>query len=152
MKVLPVISLALVLAACGSDDGAGTRDVGVGCEVVGDPDAADSTVRLTLREWVIEVDGEASAGSVAFEATNDGTTEHEVVVVRAGSPDALPTDDDGALDEDALPDGALVGEISPFPAGQTCASAFAFDAGSYVLLCNLPGHFSAGMAASIDVA
>jgi uncharacterized cupredoxin-like copper-binding protein len=146
-----MIALVLVLAACGSDDGAGTRDASTACEPVGDPDAAGSTVTVTLREYVIETDGDASAGSVALEATNDGTIEHEVVVVRAGSPDALPTGDDGGLDEDALPDGALIGEIEPFAAGEACAGAFHLEAGSYVLLCNVPGHFAAGMATAIDV-
>lgn len=159
-----VFVLVLVLAACGSDDGAGTRgasasgsgsgsgsSTGGECETVGDPAAADSTVTVTLREYVIETEGDASAGSVAFEATNDGTIEHEVVVVRGGSPDALPTDDDGGLDEGALPDGAIVGEIEPFATGEECAGAFELEAGSYVLLCNVPGHFAAGMATAIDV-
>jgi hypothetical protein len=58
-------------------------------------------------------------------------------VLQGVEPDALPLDDDGALDEAGLPDGALIGEIEPFPAGESCDGVFDLPAAEYVLVCNI---------------
>jgi hypothetical protein len=91
-----------------------------------------------LDEWVIETgDPNAPAGAVGFAAENIGEEPHELVVLAGVEPDALPLDDDGALDEDALPSGALIGEIEPFPAGEPCDGVFDLDPGEYTLICNI---------------
>lgn len=152
--------LPWLAAACGNDDGSGTTDSASGsgsgteeaaCVTIGDPDAADSTVQVTMKEFEITTSGDATAGSVAFDADNQGTLPHELVVVKADSIEELPTADDGSMAEDELADGQFIGEIEQFPAGESCAGAFDLEAGSYVLVCNLPGHFESGMATVIDV-
>ncbi len=136
------ITLALALAACGAaDDGASVRSIdgaggeisggsasgsmsgsasasavaGATCDPVGDPADADATVAVELAEWTIEPTGDVPAGTVALEAVNRGAEPHELVVIRGLAPAELPTDADGSLVEDELPDGALVGEVEPFP-------------------------------------
>lgn len=168
LRFVPAVLLALLvaggLAAC-TDDGAGTRSgsasgSGSGtasetadatCETVGDPGSADAEVAVRLDEYVVEpaVDT-ADAGTVAFAAENDGDEIHEVVVVESDSIEALP-EVDGAVDEEQLPDGALIGEIEGFPAGESCAGAFDLVAGDYVLFCNIEDHFGQGMASTFTV-
>jgi hypothetical protein len=158
------LAVALVLAGCGSDDGAGVRNVdgtqasgsGTGsgsgtasesgtasgtaaaCKPVGDASASDATIAVELKEWaVLPARAAAPAGTITFEARNTGEDAHELVVARADDPAALPQAADGIVDEEKLPEGAFVGEIEAFPAKQTCPGTFELAAGSYALFCNL---------------
>ena len=92
---------------------------------------------MTLNEWTIEVGAPSTAGQVGFTAQNAGKEPHELVVLTGVEADALPLDDDGALDEAELPDGALIGEIEPFPSGESCDGVFDLPAAEYVLVCNI---------------
>ena len=58
-------------------------------------------------------------------------------VLRAADPASLPLAADGTVDEDKLPEGAFVGEIEAFPAGQSCTGTFELPAGSTALFCDL---------------
>jgi hypothetical protein len=150
-----VLSLALV-AGCGSDDGAGVRNgaaasgsgsasgsgtasgQAAACKPVGDAARSDATVGVELKEWTVQpARADVPAGTVTFDANNTGKEAHELVVVRADDPAALPLGADGTVDEEKLPKGAFVGEIEAFPAGQHCTGTFALPAGRYVLFCNL---------------
>jgi hypothetical protein len=172
VAVVPVLALGFV--ACGDDDGTAVRDGGsasggsasgsasaaeLECETVGDPSTAEATVEVDLKEYEVNASpASVASGVVAFEATISGDHPHELVVVK-GAPDAMPLDADGALDEAELADGALVGEIEPFPAGETCAGAFELEAGDYTLLCNIvedhegevEAHVAEGMIAPFTV-
>ena len=168
LVAVPVLAIGFV--ACGNDDGTAVRDGGsasgsssasaaaLACETVGDPSTADTTVAVDLTEFELTPSpASAPAGVVAFEATISGAHAHELVVV-AGAPDSMPLDADGALDESKLADGALIGEIEPFPAGETCAGAFELEAGDYTLLCNIiedhdpkEVHVAEGMIAPFTV-
>jgi hypothetical protein len=159
------VGLALLLAGCGSDDGAGVRNVdgtqspsgsgtgaasGTGsgsgtasgqaaaCKPVGDAATSDATIAVELKEWaVLPARADVPAGTVTFEARNTGEDAHELVVVRAADPASLPLAADGTVDEEKLPEGAFVGEIEAFPAKQTCPGTFELAAGSYALFCNI---------------
>ena len=147
-----------VLAACGGgDDGAGVRTIGTdssgsatasgssaagsgvpGCEPVGKLADATTRVNVTLDEWtIVSQPGTAPAGQVGFVIENNGDEPHEFVVIKGVAPTELPTDEHGALVEDDLPDGALIGEVEPFPAGETCDGVFALDPGEYTFVCNI---------------
>jgi hypothetical protein len=192
------LTVALLLAGCGSDDGAGVRTVGdggqtatgpgsasgpgsatasgpgsatasgtasgsqaVACKPVGDASKADSTIAVNLSEWsVLLARADAPAGTIAFEAHNLGAEPHELVVVRADDPAALPKAADGTVDEQQLPAGALIGEIEAFPAKQTCAGTFPLTPGRYALFCNLletaadgtrQNHYTYGMRTGFQV-
>jgi hypothetical protein len=181
------LAVALVLAGCGSDDGAGVRTVegggsgsgsgsgtgsgsasgtgsgsqAVACKPVGDAGKADSRIAVDLAEWsVLPARPAASAGTITLEARNRGSEPHELVVVRADDPAALPTAADGTVDEQQLPAGALIGEVEAFPAKQTCAGTFELPAGRYALFCNLleteadgtrQNHYANGMRTGFEV-
>jgi uncharacterized cupredoxin-like copper-binding protein len=139
----------LVLSACGGAGGVG----------------GEGTVSVTLQEWaVIPAQSSVGAGSVTFDVKNDGPEHpHEFVVIRTDlAPDALPTTDEGAVDEDG--EGIdIIGEIEEFPAGETRSATFDLDPGSYVLVCNVAGeeggehggggeiHYKMGMFAAFAV-
>jgi hypothetical protein len=177
---VPALLLALVVAGCGQDDGAGVRDVsgsasapgsgsasgaGTGsavaaCRPVGDPGAASAKVRVELGEWFVRpAQPSVQAGTVTLEAVNTGADAHELVVVKAADPAELPLGADGTVDESKLPRGALVGEVEAFPAGQTCNGTFALTPGPYAFFCNLleqeagkpENHFALGMRTSFQV-
>ena len=171
-RVLLAVLLPLVLIAAGcADDGAGVRSGNAGsgsgsgsgvaagaasCEPVGDPSTADTTVTVALNEWDITPDrSSVKAGAIAFDAENEGAMPHELLIVRADSVDALPTNDSGGFDESGFPEDDIIGEIHPFPAGEDCTGVFDLEPGSYVLLCNITegelNHFAKGMATTFTV-
>jgi hypothetical protein len=178
----------VVLAGCGTDDGAGVRTVegggsgsgsgsgsgtgrsasgtgsgsqAVACKPVGDAGKADARIAVDLAEWsVLPARADAPAGTITFEARNQGNEPHELVVVRADDPATLPTTADGTVDEQRLPKGAVIGEVEAFPAGQRCTGTFELAAGSYALFCNLletaadgseQNHYANGMRTAFEV-
>ena len=173
------IVLALLLAGCGSDDGAGVRNGGgqsasasdsgsgtasgqaAACKPVGDAGSSEATIAVELKEWsVLPARADVPAGTVTFDANNTGAEAHELVVVRADDPAKLPLAADGTVDEDKLPEGAFVGEIEPFPAKQHCTGTFQLAAGRYALFCNIleteadgtkENHYANGMRTRFEV-
>jgi uncharacterized cupredoxin-like copper-binding protein len=80
-----------------------------------------------------------SAGKVTFVATNVGKTIHELVVLRTDkSAGAL-------LHGKRASEAGHVGEIGDFGAGHTRRLTLNLKPGHYSLICNLPGHYMAGM-------
>jgi len=133
------------------------------CEVEGGVTTkGKQEVTVVLNEWqVAPQPAQVTPGIVSFVAENTGAEAHELVIVKGDDPRALPKDDKtGAMDEEQLPDGALVGEIEGFPAGQLCAGNFTLQEGKYVLLCNIveteedgtsEAHYSEGMFTGFTV-
>ncbi|HMQ26312.1 MAG TPA: hypothetical protein PKA98_10025 [Acidimicrobiales bacterium] len=117
----------------GSGSGSGTE---AECTPVGEDLEADTEVDVTLDEFSIVADpDEAPAGVVRFVTKNDGEEPHELVVVRAEEADLEIVG--GQMDEEALPNGAFIGEIEPFAGGTSCNGAFELAAGDYTLFCNI---------------
>lgn len=179
-----VIAISLLAAACSDDEdgpaedatatteasstetptadrGAATDEEEPKCEAVGDASAAESRVEVVLSEFIVTpTPTEVAAGTITLALDNQGGDAHELVVVKGEDPAGLPTGDDGGVDEDGLADGAFIGEVEPFPAGETCEGTFALDAGTYVLFCNIveeeddgtiESHFAEGMATTFSV-
>lgn len=130
------------------------------CDPFGNLEDADTTVNVELSEFAVKVDQTSvPAGKVHFAISNLGAEPHELVVVRASVAADLPVDEHGVLDEEALPEGAFVGEVGAFPAAQTCDGTFDLAAGDYLLLCNLVEseegtpeyHLPAGMVTPFTV-
>lgn len=127
----------------------------VGCS---SDDAASDVV---LSEWLVEPDPTSTdAGEVKFTGDNQGGEVHELVVVRADSAADLPTDEDGVVVEDELPEGALIGEIEDIAPDSSDDVTLDLDAGSYVLFCNISevepdgeveSHFAEGMHSEFTV-
>ena len=121
-----------------SEPASGSAAADLECAVFGDKAAADRTVGVVLTEFTITPETDSvEAGLIHFELENEGEEPHEFVVIKGVAPADLPLDEDGALVEDDLPAGALIGEVEPFPAGETCDGTFVIDAGDYSLVCNI---------------
>jgi hypothetical protein len=127
---------------------------------VGCSDDGGASVDVTLSEFIVEPDPTTEdAGEIEFVGDNQGGETHELVVVRAESADELPTDDDGAVDEAQLEEGALIGEIEDIEAGSSKSVSLDLESGSYVLFCNvteeedgeIQSHFAEGMHADFQV-
>lgn len=98
------------------------------------------------------------AGQVSVRVVNNGTMPHEVVVMplSAGqNPGQRPigpkgeVGETGSLGEAAQTCGAGEGDgIAPGSMGWTTLT---LNPGRYELLCNIPGHYSSGMYAELDV-
>lgn len=94
-----------------------------------------------------------SAGKVILDVTNySRSIEHEMLVVAVDSPGAaLPYDYNAwRVIEDRI---KVVGEAEPelLQPGATTTLELTLAPGSYLLICNLPGHFAAGMATTLTV-
>jgi uncharacterized cupredoxin-like copper-binding protein len=125
-----LLGLTVGLVACDSDD----ADGGGGVDV-------------TLEDFTISLDeASAPAGEVTFNVENKGPSTHEFVVIQTDlAPDALPTDDTGDVSEDDL---APLDEIEDIEDGATPDLTVELEAGDYVLICNIPGHYRQGMYAA----
>jgi uncharacterized cupredoxin-like copper-binding protein len=150
------VSTLTLLAAC-SDD---TSSPAAGTTT--SPAAAGGTVEVTLQEFsVAAVPSSVGAGSVTFDVTNTGPEDvHEFVIIKTDLDyTALPTDEDGAVDEEG--EGIeVVDEIEDIPVGDTQSVTADLDAGSYALICNilqtepdgsLEAHYSEGMRTGFTV-
>lgn len=94
----------------------------------------------------------ARAGKVTFAVRNRSTDEvHELLIVRSDlGADGFPTEADNParIDEGKLSDVKEVGDLAP---GGTARMTLALKPGRYVLFCNQPGHFMAGMHTTLTV-
>lgn len=141
VSLAAITALALVAAACSSDDEGG------------DTGAGGSTVAVTLQEFaVIPASASAAAGEVTFEVTNEGPDDvHEFVVFQTDlAPDALPTGADGSVDE-AGEGLTLIDEIEDIAVGDAPTLTVNLEAGNYALICNIydasedEAHYQEGM-------
>ncbi len=92
-----------------------------------------------------------SGGDITFVMTNNSSwLIHEMVVAPVADVNApLPyVDDDMEVDEDAA---GAIGEVPETDPGQSGSVTLHLDPGTYILFCNIPGHYAMGMWATITV-
>ena len=124
--------------ACGG--GSGTAATGV---------TGDGTIVTTEKDFGIALEETSTpAGSTTFDITNDGPSTHEFVVFTTDlAQDALPVDGstvtEGNLD--------LVDEVEDIAPGVGTSLTVDLEPGSYVVICNIEGHYTAGMHAALTV-
>lgn len=97
-------------------------------------------------------------GTVSFLVTNDGSIDHEMVILPLANSQAAGTrpvagdariDEAGSLGEASKTGGAGAGEgIVPGASGWV---SMTLAPGRYELVCNLPGHYTAGMYTQLTV-
>jgi uncharacterized cupredoxin-like copper-binding protein len=116
-------------------------------------------VDVTLQEFaVIPSEATVGAGEVTFDVTNEGPDDvHEFVVIRTDlSPEALPTVEDGSVDE-AGEGLEVIDEIEDIPVGDSSSLTVDLEAGNYVLICNIydatedEAHYQEGMRVAFTV-
>ena len=147
--VVPAVALFLVGAACSSDDNGGGGGE-TPAETAEQP--AAGSVAASEADFTITLDPTStSAGEVSFAITNDGPSVHEFVVFKTDlAEDALPTADDGTVDESGK-GVEHIDEVEDIAPGADATLDVDLDAGSYVVICNLPGHYQQGMHAPLTV-
>jgi uncharacterized cupredoxin-like copper-binding protein len=106
-------------------------------------------VSATEKDFSIDLgSSSAPAGSVTFNITNDGPSAHEFVIVQTDdAPDALPVKD-SEVEEDKL---TVVDEQEDIAPSTTATLTTDLEAGSYVIICNVTGHYEAGMHTAFTV-
>ena len=132
-----LIALALT-AACGGSPG--TAATGV---------PGDGTILTTEKDFGIALEETSTpTGAITFDITNDGPSTHEFVVFTADlAEDALPVD--GSTVDEANLD--LVDEAEDIAPGVGTSLTVDLEPGSYVVICNVEGHYAAGMHAALTV-
>jgi hypothetical protein len=128
--VLALTALSVAFVACGDDDDDATNTPV--------PAGEATTVDVELKDYEFIVDPESGPpGDFDFQINNSGPSVHEFVVARTEL-DAtdLPTDDDGAVSEDA---GGLevVDEAEDVEVDAEAAFTANLSAGHYVFFCNI---------------
>lgn len=153
----------LFAAACGGDDektGSATDTSRTTIGPSGSPAAAQQ-INVTLQEYsIIPEKKSAKAGKVTFNIENKGPKEpHELLMFKTDLPlDKLPTQSDGALNEDAQ-ELDEVDETEPINPGQKTSLSVDVEPGRYILVCNVGEetggekvrHFQQGMVTEFTV-
>ena len=139
MRLVSTLAAALLIAtACGGSPGTAASGV-----------AGDGTIVTTEKDFGIALE-EAStpAGSTTFDITNDGPSTHEFVVFKTDlAEDALPVDGSTVAEADL----DLVDEAEDIAPGVSTSLTVDLEPGSYVVICNVEGHYTAGMHAALTV-
>jgi uncharacterized cupredoxin-like copper-binding protein len=117
---------------------------------VAEPATTPPVVQATVKDFSITVpDHTITPGLVDFAVTDVGPTAHEFVIFAS---DAAPGDlplKDGRVDEDALT--RVLDSGDNIDVGTTKTFHGALPPGNYVIVCNLPTHYLAGMHTSFTV-
>jgi uncharacterized cupredoxin-like copper-binding protein len=129
------------LAACSEEDeGSGGDVTPIGAAMGGDSG-----------EFTITLDPAATgAGPIVFNVSNDGEVEHEFEVFKTdAAPEDIPVAD-GHADMEAA--GAEeIEEVEDIAPGATAELETDLEAGTYLIVCNLPAHFEQGMYTTFTV-
>jgi plastocyanin len=127
------VAAMVTLAACG-----GTT--------AGSTPAGETKIEVTTTDFAFSpTNWTVPAGqSVSLTLVNNGTQEHEWVIVKKGQEVTIPFDDD---DEEKV-----FWEIEAEP-GETATGTFTApaEAGEYTIVCGVEGHLEAGMRGSLTV-
>ena len=116
------------------------------------PAAERAYVPAGLSEWHVAVQSTIRAGTVNLETANFGTIQHELLVFKSDlAPSAYPVDKTGHIIEDG-PGISLVSDGDNIDPGKTQTRTVDLtQPGTYLFVCNIPGHFKAGMFSVVTV-
>lgn len=153
LGVLALLALGAVASGCGGSDDTASSDpeaseTAATTDATAPAGAATLTVKMNEYNFIPQ-DAKAKAGETTIEAENVGKMPHELVLAKSDlDPAKLPTSSNGEVDEESLD---TVGEAADVAAGDTGSFTVDLQPGSYVMFCNLPGHYAAGMYGSLTV-
>ena len=146
-----VAVLSTVTMGCAADANDAAGSTSADTSSVGSGANEGNFISGKVEEWKVSVaPNTATAGEVKFTIENKGTIGHEFLVVKTDILDGKITLDGDHFSEPS-PGLEVIDEIGEFPAGTTELLVLSLDAGNYQLVCNLPGHYAAGMHASFVV-
>jgi uncharacterized cupredoxin-like copper-binding protein len=111
----------------------------------------DPTTNASVSKMQIALDRDTvPAGKVTFRAVNESKDQiHELIVVRNDARTALPYDDNkNEVIEKHI---HHLGEIADLKPGAKGTMTLNLRPGPYMVICNQPGHYKAGMMAALTV-
>lgn len=162
LKALTICAILSSLAACSNKKSAESSSpnnspIQTTPSAISSPKAQETTkgtkINVTAKEMVLQLSSAtAPAGWVEFVVKNEGQKPHEFVVLKNEyTAKKLPLKG-GNLAED-VKGLKNVGEIneSKLTSGATQTLQLNLTPGRYLLVCNLPGHFQAGMKTEFTV-
>ncbi len=131
-----LVAAAVLVSACGG--GASSSDTG---EV--------PAVYLDLSDFKIVSDhATVTAGRTVIGIRNHASMLHEVIVIKTDlAPDKLPID--GATAKAS--ENGKAGELLNIPAGASRKLVVDLAPGTYVIICNIAGHYQLGMRVGLEV-
>ena len=154
LAVVAILAIAgFVAAGCGGDDNTTTTEPATETGAAGSG-AEGATLKIKMGEFYFDPkNATAKAGPTTIEAPNEGKAEHEMVLFKSNmNPAKLPTEANGEVSEEKMDEVAEeAGEIADVEAGDTKSEDFELTPGKYVMFCNLPGHYAAGMYGTLTV-
>ena len=147
---LVLLASAAFMAGCGSDDTASTTPATA--TVAGSTPTSASAVAggdltVVATEYAFKLSSETvKAGKTKLVLENAGKIEHEVVVLKTDAAADALEESGGEVLEDTS-----VGEVSETAAGAEKSETLDLEAGHYVLVCNISGHYGLGMRSELTV-
>jgi len=137
----------LGLVSCGTDPTDGAAGGGpVAAPVV------SNKITGSVEEWKVNVSAQsAEAGEVIFAMANYGSIQHEFLVTKTSyEPGKIPIGSNNRFDEEdkGL---SVVDEIPEWAVNDSKVLKIDLEEGAYELLCNLEGHYAAGMHTTLTV-
>lgn len=149
--LLTLVSLAfLVLSACSTSSSAAASQA-TSSGSTPESTSGPVVVQVTEKDYSIVLSkGTIRPGQVEFDLSNQGPSEHEFVIFKTDlAQDQLPTKN--ALVDETASSLTKVYEQNQYPADTSKTATVNLDAGNYVIICNLPGHYQQGMHAALTV-
>jgi uncharacterized cupredoxin-like copper-binding protein len=147
-------ALAVFVIGCGNSNdnesaetAATTATAPAATATTAQPATASAKLTVRMSEFAFTPkDAVAKAGEVTVTAPNDGNVVHELVILKTSAdPAKLP------MDGDEVDESKNVGEVADVAPGTTKSAKIKLAAGTYAMVCNLPGHYKAGMYGSLTV-
>lgn len=145
---LAVCSVILIASGCGGNDN--NNDSTQPATTSSTQESAAGNVTIQMGEYFFKPKAvSVSAGKVTIQAPNKGKVDHELVLLKTKTdPAKLKTEKDGEVDEEAY---TGPGEIPDVESGKTGKTTLSLKPGTYAMICNVPGHYKAGMYGSVTV-
>jgi uncharacterized cupredoxin-like copper-binding protein len=141
-----------LLAACGSDSDSDSEDsASTATQPAADTSnatAADNgKITVGATEYAFDPKAlTAKPGKLEITLDNKGKAPHELVVLKTdAAPGSLKVTDGRVSEDDAI------GEVEEIDGGGTKSASVDLEAGKYVFVCNVPGHYADGMSGSLTV-
>lgn len=136
-----LIVLSVVSVGCGSSTSSNSTSTAQTA-------APSSNIAVDLNEMnIVPAPAVGKAGKITFAVTNSGKLMHEMVVVKTTKKAGDLAESPGG---EASEIGA-VGEVADLPAGKSKSLTLDLKTGHYALVCNIPGHYVAGMYKDFNV-
>jgi uncharacterized cupredoxin-like copper-binding protein len=143
-RIVLSVAVVSILVGCTSPGAASTAP-----SAAAPAGGGGTAITAALSEFKIELSAAtAPAGPVSFALTNGGTTLHEFVVFQTDlAADKLPMTADGTVVDEEGAGITLIDEVEDIAVGASASLDVTLPAAHYVVICNIPAHYTSGMHA-----